>query len=177
MKWEEKMIIRLANSKDIPHILQVVEDSYLPFAEQIEKIKVPTYTYEEIDSLIKDSKCDVWVAEQDNKIIGVAVGIEFGPRAYHLKMMFVSAQYQNQKIGEVLLEHFEQRGRERQFSLFTSNYLAWAKWSWKFYEKHGYKEYAPEYENISQDLKDQVAFLKEIGRLNNGDKHLIWKKR
>lgn len=49
------MIIRLAAIKDIPHILQVVEDSYLPFAEQIEKIKVPTYTCEEIDSLIKDS--------------------------------------------------------------------------------------------------------------------------
>ena len=29
----------------------------------------------------------------------------------------------------------------------------------------------------NSDLKDQVAFLKEIGRLNNGGKHPIWKKR
>ncbi len=169
------MIIRLANSKDIPHILQVVEDSYLPFAEQIKNAKLPYYTFEEIDSLINNSKCDVWLTEQNDIIIGVAVGIEFGPRAYHLKMLFVSAQYQNQKIGKALLEHFEQRGRERHFSLLTSNYLSWAKWSWNFYEKHGFKEYTSKDENINQALKEQIAFLKEIGRLNNGDKKLIWK--
>ena len=168
------MIIRLAESKDIPHILQVVEDSYLPFSEDIKNAALPSYTHEEIDSLLNDSKCDFWVAEQEEKIIGVAAGIEFGPRAYHLKMLFVSSQYQNQKIGEALLKYFGQRGRERHFSLFTSNYLAWAKWSWKFYEKHGYKEYAPGDEENNSDLKEQIAFLKEIGRLNNGDKHLIW---
>ena len=170
------MNIRLAESKDIPHILQVVEDSYLPFAEHVKNETLPSYTFEEIDSLIKDSKCDVWVAEQDEKIIGVAAGIEFGPRAYHLKMMFVTAKYQSQKIGEALLEHLEQKGSERDFSLFTSNYLVWAKWSWTFYEKHGYKEYTPEDEEKNSDLKEQVAFLREIGKLNNGDKHLIWKK-
>jgi N-acetylglutamate synthase-like GNAT family acetyltransferase len=170
------MIIRLAETKDIPLILKVVEDSYLPFTELTKNVKIPSYTYEEIDSLIKDSKCDVLIAEQDGKIIGVAVGIEFGPRAYHLKMLFVAANYQNQKIGNALLEHFEQSGIQRHFSLFTSNYLTWAKWSWKFYEKHGYKEYTPEDEKDNSDLKEQVVFLKEIGKLNNGDKHLIWKK-
>ena len=170
------MIIRLAETKDIPLILKVVEDSYLPFAEEIKNVKLPYYSYEEFDSLIKDSKCDIWVAEQDGKIIGVAVGMEFGPRSYHLKMLFVAANYQNQKIGNALLEQFEQSGIQRHFSLLTSNYLTWAKWSWTFYEKHGYKEYVPKDEETNSALKEQVTFLKEIGKLNNGDKHLIWKK-
>ncbi|MBP5603355.1 MAG: GNAT family N-acetyltransferase [Treponema sp.] len=171
------MIIRMAETKDIPLILQVVENSYLPFTDQTKNVKLPSYTYEEIDSLIKESKRDVWIAEQDGKIIGVAVGMEFGPRAYHLKMLFVAANYQKKTIGKALLDHFEQRGRERHFSLFTSNYLSWAKWSWKFYEKHGYKEYTLKDEDNNSDLKEQVAFLKEIGKLNNGDKHLIWKRQ
>ena len=78
-------------------------------------------------------------------------------------------------IKELIEEYLASLEKERNLSLLTSNYLAWAKWSWNFYEKHGYKEYGPEYKIISQDLKAQVAFLKEIGRLNNGDKKLIWK--
>ncbi|ADL33395.1 hypothetical protein bpr_I0649 [Butyrivibrio proteoclasticus B316] len=69
----------------------------------------------------------------------------------------------------------EERARERRFSLLTVNYLEWAEWSGRFYKKHGYKEYVQDDEETCPDLKSQVAFLKKIGRLNNGDKHLVWK--
>ena len=105
----------------------------------------------------------------------MAAGTELGPCAYHLKMLFVSGHSQHKGIGSALLERFESRGAERHFSLFTANYLDPAKWSRDFYRRHGYREYVPADEETSPDLKAQTEFLRGIGRLNNGHKHLLWK--
>ena len=61
------------------------------------------------------------------------------------------------------------------FPFHSVNYLEWAEWSGIFYKKHGYKEYVQKDEDLCRDLKPQVAFLKKIGRLNNGEKDLVWK--
>ena len=90
--------------------------------------------------------------------------------------MFVYARRsQHQGVGKELLERFEERARERHFSLFTVNFLEWAECSGIFYKKHGYKEYVQKDEEACHDLIFQVVFMKKIGRLNNGCKHLMWK--
>lgn len=169
------MHVRKTEKKDIPVLLQMIRNSYLPYQELIGDADIPSYTYDEIVSLLDDPKSDAWTAEENGEITGMAAGTEFGPCAYHLKMLFVSGQSQHRGVGSALLERFECRGAERHFSLFTANYLEPAKWSWVFYRKHGYREYVPADDENSPGLKAQADFLRGIGRLNNGRKHLLWK--
>ena len=171
------MHIRKTEKQDIPRLLQLIRDSYAPYQEQAGDADIPVYTDDEIASLLDDPKSDVWTAEENGGIAGMAAGTELGPCAYHLKMLFVSGQSQHKGIGSALLEQFERKGAERRFSLFTANYLDWAKWSRTFYGKYGYREYVPADEENHPGLKAQADFLRAIGRLNNGEKHLIWKSR
>ncbi len=169
------MLIRKGCEADIYEVLKMIKDSYTPYQDLISDVSILEYNYEEIFALLNEPQSDVWVAVDDGIIIGMAAGTEFGPCAYHLKMLFVSGKSQHMGVGRELLERFEERARERHFSLLTVNYLEWAEWSGIFYKKHGYKEYVQKDEESCRDLKPQVAFLKKIGRLNNGEKHLVWK--
>ena len=170
------MDIREADKTDIQESLRSIEASYTPYRDSIKDIDIPDYSYEEIHELIAESQSDIWIAVKKGKIVGMAAGTEFGPCAYHLKMMFVLGESQHRGVGSALLESFEKRGIERHYSLLTANYLDWAKWSWLFYKKHGYREYVAEDEIVCQNIKKQADFLRKIRRLNNGEKHLIWKK-
>ena len=170
------MNIREADKTDIQEILRLIEDSYTPYKDSIKDIDIPEYSYDEIQALLAESQSDIWVAEEKGKLVGIAAGIEFGPCAYHLKMLFVLGESQHRGVGSALLESFEKRGIERHYYLLTANYLDWAKWSRLFYKKHGYREYVTEDEITCPDIKKQADFLRKIGRLNNGVKHLIWKK-
>ncbi len=167
--------IREIEEKDIPAVLRLIKDSYAPYKELIDGVGIPEYSYEEVCSLASEPHSDVWVAEENGEITGMAAGTEFGPSAYHLRMLFVGGESQHRGVGSVLLERFEARGAERRHSLYTANYLGWAKWSGQFYEKHGYKEFASGDEENRPGLKAQIDFLEKIGKLNNGDKHFIWK--
>lgn len=167
--------IREIEEKDIPEVLRLIKDSYAPYKELIDGAGIPEYSYEEVSSLLADEHSDVWVAEENGEITGMAAGTEFGPCAYHLKMLFVGGGSQHTGVGSELLARFEARGTERRHSLYTANNLEWAKWSWQFYEKHGYRAFVPGDENNNPELKEQTDFLAEIGKLNNGDKHFIWK--
>ncbi len=169
------MLIRNGCEADIYEVLQLIKDSYTPYQDLISDVSIPEYNYEEISALLNEPQSDVWVAVDNGIIVGMAAGTEFGPCAYHLKMLFVSGKSQHMGVGRELLERFEERARERHFSLFTVNFLEWAEWSGIFYKKHGYKEYVQKDEEACHDLKSQVVFLKKIGRLNNGCKHLMWK--
>ncbi len=169
------MPVRKAEKQEIPVLLQLIRDSYIPYREQIGDTDIPSYSSEEIVSLMDDPKSDVWLAEENGEIAGMAAGTELGPCAYHLKMLFVSGHSQHKGVGGALLERFESRGAERHFSLLTANFLDPAKWSRDFYWKHGYREYVPADDEKSPGLKAQADFLRGIGRLNNGSKHLIWK--
>ena len=171
------MDIREADKFDIQEILRLIEDSYIPYKDSIKDIDIPEYSYEEIQALLTEPQSDIWVAAEKGKIIGIAAGTEFGPCAYHLKMLFVLGESQHRGVGSALLETFEKRGIERHYALLTANYLDWAKWSRIFYKKHGYREYVTEDERFCPDIKKQAEFLQKIGRLNNGEKHLIWKKK
>lgn len=170
------MIIREADKTDIKDILRLIEDSYKPYRDSVKDMDIPKYSYEEIQAFIADPKSDMWVAIESGDIVGVASGTGFGPCAYHLKMLFVSGESQHRGVGSALLGAFEKRGMELQFSLLTANYLGWANWSRIFYKKYGYREYITEDERNNPDIKNQADFLRKIGKLNNGEKHLIWKE-
>ena len=169
------MLIRRCETKDIPGVLRLTEDSYAPYSDSVRGIVVPSYSREELETLLHSGQSDVLVAEDSGIMVGMSAGTEFGPCAYHVKMLFVSGQNQRRRIGSELLQSMERRAKERGFSLLTLNCLDWAEWSMKFYLKHGYREYNREDELICPDLEKQADFLREIGRLNNNRKHLLWK--
>lgn len=106
----------------------MIRDSYIPYREQIVDTDIPSYSSEEIASLMDDPKSDVWLAEENGEIAGMAAGTELGPCAYHLKMLFVSGHSQHKGVGGALLERFESRDAELHFSLLTANFLDPAKW-------------------------------------------------
>ena len=169
------MLIRRCETKDFPGVLRLTEDSYAPYSDSVRGIVVPSYSREELETLLHSGQSDVLVAEDSGIMVGMSAGTEFGPCAYHVKMLFVSGQNQRRRIGSELLQSMERRAKERGFSLLTLNCLDWAEWSMKFYLKHGYREYNREDELICPDLEKQADFLREIGRLNNNRKHLLWK--
>ena len=68
----------------------MIRDSYIPYREQIVDTDIPSYSSEEIASLMDDPKSDIWLAEENGEIAGMAAGTELGPCAYHLKMLFFS---------------------------------------------------------------------------------------
>lgn len=166
--------IKKAKKEQTDCILNLTKDAYTPYKGSFNN-QAPEYCYDEVYSLMNDPHSDVWVAEDEGEIIGTAAGTEFGPAAYHLKMLFVSGNRQQEGVGRKMLDCFEQRGRERGFTLLTANYQGWAVWSRQFYERCGYREWSVEAEAGNPLLKAQAGFLKEIGRLNNANKHLIWK--
>ncbi|WP_042256446.1 GNAT family N-acetyltransferase [Butyrivibrio proteoclasticus] len=98
------MLIRNGHEADICEILQMIKDSYTPYDDLICDISIPTYTREEIHSLLNEPQSDVWVVEDNGNIVGMAAGTEFGPCAYHLKMLFVLGKSQYQGIGRELLK-------------------------------------------------------------------------
>ena len=68
------MHIRKTETKDIPALLQMIRDSYIPYGEQIRDTDIPSYSSEEIVSLMDDPKSDVWLAEENGEIAGLAAG-------------------------------------------------------------------------------------------------------
>ena len=70
------MQIREIEEKDIPAVLVLIKDSYAPYKELIDGVGIPEYSYEEVSSLLADEHSDVWVAEENSKITGMAAGRE-----------------------------------------------------------------------------------------------------
>lgn len=167
--------MRLATQLDASGILDLIKQSYSIFHDTTPNDYSFTITSEELNAIITDSDSMVWLAIQAHHIVGVAAGIIFTPKSYHLKLLFVSGSIQRKGIGELLLNVFENYGRENGFSLFTTNYQKWAPWSGMFYHKHGYKEYIPGDEEINIVLQETVGIRKKIKKLNNDDKCLVWK--
>jgi GNAT superfamily N-acetyltransferase len=161
---------------DASSILSVIQQSYTPFLDEIPIHRSLAFTLEEIKTYIEDQRCNLWVAVDEEGVVGVAAGIAYVHTAYHLKLLFVSAKMQNQGVASSLLTTFERSGQEMGYGLFTSNYQTWAPWSRDFYLKHGYKEYEFGDESLCADLCEPIAFLENIGKLNNDCKRFIWKK-
>ena len=80
-----------------------------PYKDSIKDIDIPEYSNEEVQALLAKSQSDIWVAAEKGKIIGIAAGIEFGPCAYHPKMLFVLGESQHRGVGSAILETFEKR--------------------------------------------------------------------
>ena len=68
------MQIREIEEKDIPAVLWLIKDSYVPYKDLISGVGIPEYSYEEICSLAVEPHSDVWVAEENSEIRGVAAG-------------------------------------------------------------------------------------------------------
>jgi GNAT superfamily N-acetyltransferase len=116
------------------------------------------------------------VAINEKDIIGVSAGIIASRSTYHLKLLFVHSNFQNQGVATFLLNAFETKGIENGYSLLTTNYQKWAVWSLNFYLKHGYKEYEDKDELLFDELMDSENKLKMIGRFNTRYKRYLWKK-
>ena len=114
------MDIREAGKTDIQEILRLIEDSYTPYKDSIKDIDIPEYSYDEIQALLAEPQSDIWVAAENDKIIGMAAGTEFGPCAYHLKMMFVLGESQHRGVGSALLETFEERPQDEPITKTSS---------------------------------------------------------
>ena len=168
-------MIKIATKEDASSILTVIRRSYAPYQTLIPADCGFSMSLSEIKSLITDSRSRTWVAEKDKMVIGVATGMAFAPKAYHLKLLFISDKYQRQGVASQLLEAFEQFGREQGYHLITTNFQRWAPWSQSFYLKHGYKAYVPGDEESFSDLQQTVGFYRKIGKLNNDCKCFIWK--
>ena len=68
--------IREIEEKDIPAVLRLIKDSYAPYKDLISGAGIPEYSYEDVSSLAAESHSDVWVAEENGEITGMAAGTE-----------------------------------------------------------------------------------------------------
>lgn len=128
------MIIRDYQSGDFKRLYEI---DHSVFAADL------AYSYIELRYYLVSRKCRTFVAEQDNAIIGFAIGRYEHSTADlgHLITIDVAADHQRQQVGSRLLEDVERwlwdRG-VRAIYLETPIDDSGAK---AFYEKHGYFVY------------------------------------
>lgn len=137
-----KFTIRHATAADalnISRLIQTVAKRYVTddFLTEVGKVKFFNSTSQISISECLQGPCLYWVAEYENKLIGL-IAIKENKHIYHL---FVDAAYQGQGIATLLwqkaYEHATQAGNPGNFTVYSSSYAH------DIYKKWGFQETKP----------------------------------
>ena len=132
-----KTIIRSADENDAETILALVRELavYEKAEDQV------TATVDEYKSSLKKGKIFCKVAENDGKIIGIALYYEtfstWKGLMYYLEDFVVSEKYRGSGIGKMLMEAYIQDAKNAGAVLVKWQVLDWNQPAVKFYEKMG----------------------------------------
>lgn len=99
-----------------------------------------TVTLEEYERDFEDNVFDVFVAVENEKVIGIAL-FYIGYSTWKGKMLylddfFVLSEYRNQNTGKQLFEAVIQEAKEQQCNLIKWQVLDWNTDAQRFYEKY-----------------------------------------
>ena len=146
------MNIRRAQEKDIPRLIELLEQVLLIHADIRPDIFIPgttKYTNEELAEMIKDDTKPIYVAADDDDIcMGYAFcqlrEQPFSTNMVPFKSLFiddlcVDKQTRGQHIGESLFEYVKQQAKELGCYEVTLNVWAGNTSAEHFYEKMGMK--------------------------------------
>ena len=146
------MIIRKAEEKDIPRILELLKQVLQIHADIRPDIFIPDttkYTTDELTELLKNKEKPVYVAvNEDDVCIGYAFcqlqEQPFSNNMVQFKSLFiddlcVDRRLRGQQIGECLFEHVKQEAKKMGCYEVTLNVWAGNISAEKFYEKMGMK--------------------------------------
>jgi N-acetylglutamate synthase-like GNAT family acetyltransferase len=127
--------LRRATETDVAAIRDLVDAAYGKYVELIGRTPIPMLT----DHALAVEEHDVWVVEDDARIVGV---IELAARADHLwiENVAVDPRWQGRGIGRRLLAHAENEARRLSLAelrlLTNERYLA----NIAMYTHYGYRE-------------------------------------
>lgn len=147
------MIIRYAKLNDydqMSKIFKQVDELHSDFHPEIfNQLEFDARTIDYIDSIIKDSKSRLIVAEENGKIIGLAksdivsspdVSL-FVKRDYiDISTIVVDEQYRGRGVGQKLLDRIYEWAKEVNISEVELSVFSFNETAVKFYENNGFKE-------------------------------------
>ena len=161
---EVKMIIRKAKEKDIPRILELLEQVLQIHADIRPDIFIPgttKYTIDELRELMKHKKKPIYVAvDDDNVCVGYAFcqlrEQPFSNNMVPFKTFFiddlcVSQEARGQHVGESLFEYVKNEAKELGCYEVTLNVWAGNTPAEKFYEKMGMRTKERQMEYILEE--------------------------
>ena len=110
------------------------------------------------ESLLQDwksSRFDVWVAEVDASVRGMALGFwrysTWKGQVMYLEDILVTESMRGKGIGRMLIERLKDEAREKGFKRITWQVLDWNEPAINFYKKFDAK-FDPEWVNVVLDL-------------------------
>jgi ribosomal protein S18 acetylase RimI-like enzyme len=129
--------IRIALPDDAPSIASVLHESFIEYKSSYteEGFAATTPTSGQIENRMKEGP--LWVALNDNTIVGTVSAVPKGAALY-IRGMGVLPTARGQRIGELLLRHIESYASERGFTrlfLSTTPFLSRAI---RLYETSGF---------------------------------------
>jgi GNAT superfamily N-acetyltransferase len=135
------MIIRKATKKDMPFVLELIQE--LAIFE-----KEPTAVVVKVDDLIRDGFSEnplfqCFVAEEENTIIGMALYYyrysTWKGKTIHLEDLIVKAENRGTGAGFALYKEIMKQGKAENVRRIEWNVLDWNTPAIDFYEKSGAK--------------------------------------
>ncbi|WP_366185253.1 GNAT family N-acetyltransferase [Flavobacterium ovatum] len=156
------MIIRKGTSTDMKTVLELIQELAL-FEKEPEAVEIT------VANLVQDAFGDnplfeVFVAEIDNKIIGMALYYykysTWKGKSIHLEDLIVTASERGKGIGQKLLDKMVTLAQEEKVKRLEWNVLDWNKSAIEFYEQSG-AEILKEWQLVRFDETRIINFAKK----------------
>lgn len=139
---QETIIIRAANSKDIPTILDLIKELAI-YEEMLEQV---TATEEVLHrELIAQKNAEALIVEYDKTPVAFALFFHnfstfVGKKGLYIEDIYVKPEMRGQGIGKMLFTKLAQIAVERDCGRMEWSCLDWNEPSIKFYESLGAKQ-------------------------------------
>ncbi|NRA91161.1 MAG: GNAT family N-acetyltransferase [Psychroserpens sp.] len=155
--------IRFATENDMPEVLELIKELAVferePDAVNIDVADLKTHGFG------KDPKFQCFVAEGDNRIVGMALTYERfstwnGP-VLHLEDLIVKEVKRAQGIGTLLLDEVVKYGSKKGFKKITWIVLNWNQPAIDFYKNKG-GQIDSEWDSVSLDEKGMQNYLSKL---------------
>ncbi|MEX1132263.1 MAG: GNAT family N-acetyltransferase [Flavobacteriales bacterium] len=149
-----EVVIRKAEARDVPQMLALVKE-LAAFEKEPEAVTV-TLEHMVDAGFGPDPVWVGWVAEQDDRILGLAICYErystWKGRRLYLEDIVVTEQARGQRIGERLFVECARHGASKNYSGMLWQVLDWNVDAIRFYKRFG-AAMDPQWINGSLDLE------------------------
>jgi len=130
------MKIRTANKKDIKEIVKLINS-----AEELRETKKSKHDIKYISSHINNPMHQIYICEENNKIIGVLTAEVWKDKKYgFVSNIIMNKKFRKKGIGSLLFNKFEKYCKAKKFRKITFLTKISNKKMQKWSEKKGYKK-------------------------------------
>jgi putative acetyltransferase len=136
--YDSLMIIRIATPEEANTIAKLLRDSFKEFESHYTKEGFAATTPDGSAIAMRMNEGPVWVACDENEILGTVSAVPKG-NALYIRSMAVSPRIRKKGIGDSLLRHVESFGRSQGFDRFILSTTPFLLSAIRLYEKFDFQ--------------------------------------